>query len=274
MSKQVLFIGFGQIANYLFENHIKLGHDVKVFDPRIMSGCNLGKFTGQRKPLVYYTSAAQTRLMDSDNENDLQVFNVEKPRHLFNILTSEFNSGELIYFNTCHIYKNRYVTNKTSIDPISKYAETKLETELYLQSNRGDWSVKSVVLFPSISPLQKNNVVQRLLNTMIMKNKVATNERQSFCISHAKDMAEAIFKIVAGPDLLSRVNLDLGTKFDADDFLDFVKTNKTLLSNRADKNGLFIDLDHKIEPYLLEKRVAKKTKDELFKSFLVADVSQ
>jgi dTDP-4-dehydrorhamnose reductase len=253
----------------LSEFHIKLGHDVKVFNPRDMTGCNLEKVGKQGELLVYYTSAAQTRLTHFDNENDLQIFNVEKPKRIFKVLTSSVNFGELIYFNTCHIYRDRFVTKETKIEPISRYAETKLETELFLQSNRGNWSIKSIVLFPTISPHQKNNIFERLLKTMLATDHLKTRPIQTFCISHARDLAQEILEIVSGPKFSNRVNLDLGTKFDTDDFSNFVQSNKKKLLKAVDRNSTLINLDRLIEPYIFEGRTARKTKEELFYSFLL-----
>ncbi len=271
MSNLVLFFGFGQLARHLASIHYRSGDRIHFVDPKETNKPDLAPFSREERPIVYYTSAAQTRLRGTDCLEEIELFNIKKPQENFQHLHSTFHNGTFVYFNTCHIYREKHVTHATSIEPISRYAESKLRTEDYLQNNCGDWSLKSLVLFPTISPLKSEHLLNRLYKTVELIKSLSEEQDQSFCFSDAEDTAAEIVNLaVAKFDTQTRLNLDFGTRFSILDLCRFIEDNRQLLQaiNRR-KNALDMALDKSIEPYEFDQKKEKKSKDELFARFLI-----
>ena len=184
---------------------------------------------------------------------------------------SVFQHGTFVYFNTCHIYREKRVTCGTAIEPISKYAESKLRTEDYLLKNCGDWSFKSFVLFPTVSPLKREHLLHRLYKTIKPIKSLGKEQEQSFCFSDAEDTAAEIVNLaLAKIDIQTRLNLDFGTKFSILDFRHFVENNQQILhAIHRRNNARDMILDRSIEPYEFDQKKEKKSKDELFSRFLI-----
>lgn len=271
MDRLVIFFGFGQVAKHLAIIHYKSGDRIHFLDPREITKPDFSSFSSEESPIIYYTSAAQTRLFGTDCPRELELFNIKKPQENFQHLNSAFRSGTFVYFNTCHIYKDKYVTNGTPVEPISKYAESKLKTESYLRNNRGDWSLKSIVLFPTISPLRNEHLLHRLYKTIKPMKSLGEEQVQSFCFSDAADTAVEIVNLaIAKVDMQTRVNLDFGTKFSILDLRRFMQNNYQILHAIHRRNQASdIVLDKSIEPYEFDQKIEKKSKDELFARFLI-----
>ncbi len=271
MDRLVIFFGFGQLAKHLASIHYTSGDRIHFVDPKETNKPDFSSFSRDERPIIYYTSAAQTRLRGTDCPEELEVFNIKKPQENFKHLHTAFHSGTFVYFNTCHIYRKKYVTDSTSVDPISKYAESKLKTENYLRNNCGDWSLKSIVLFPTISPLKNEHLLHRLYKTIKPMKSLGEEQEQSFCFSDAADTAAEIVNLaIAKVYMQTRVNLDFGTKFSILDLHRFMKDNFQILHaihRRSQASDMV--LDKSIEPYEFDQKIEKKSKDELFARFLI-----
>lgn len=225
----IFFIGSGQIAQFV--SPLYRNYNIISFDPRVTSQPDVGLVDKTTYPIVYYFSAAQTRSMQDDQLNEIEQFNLQLPKKYFRVFHSHFGRGTWVHFNTCHIFRKKLVSRFTQVDPISRYAESKLMFLEWLYSQGSQWNVVDAVLFPTIDPDKKHNIVNKLFwSQTIWKNDCDT---QRFSIGFAKDAAEVLFEKVSQGHF-GRHFIDCGIRFTTDEVIDFCQQNQTVDIYRTD----------------------------------------